>query len=96
MVSVNMPSLIILGFLIGIILIILGNREKDDMSRRNSLLKSGILVVGIMIPLTPISWFGYWVLTSYYTMLLQDYIIVGGAIVFGILVIFQGFRSIGK
>jgi uncharacterized membrane protein len=93
MFSINMPSLLVIGFLIGIILIILGSRESEDLSRRNRLLKSGILIVGIMIPVTPISWYGYWVLTSSLELLLLDYIIIAVAIVIGILVIYQGFKS---
>lgn len=96
MFAVNIPSLIIIGFLIGIILIIVGNRERDDMSRRNKFLRSGIIVVGIMIPVTPISWYGYWALSSSVTLMLLDYIIIAVAIVIGILVIVQGFRSTSK
>jgi hypothetical protein len=93
MVSINMPSLIIIGFLIGVILIYLGTREKENMSRRNSLLKSGIVVVGIMIPVTPISWYVSWMYTTGLELLFIDYVIIAVAIVIGILVIYQGFKS---
>ncbi|MFW9810602.1 MAG: hypothetical protein ACFFE6_14585, partial [Candidatus Thorarchaeota archaeon] len=78
--SVNMPSLLIIGFLIGIIFVVLGNREMGDLVRRNRLLKIGISVVGIMIPVTPLSWYGYWALTSSIVLMPLDYIIIGIAI----------------
>ncbi|MFW9927111.1 MAG: hypothetical protein ACFFDM_10105 [Candidatus Thorarchaeota archaeon] len=93
LLSVNMPSLLVIGFLIGIILIILGNRELEDLARRNRLMKTGISIVGIMIPITPISWYGYWVWTSGTVLTVVDYLIIAIAIIVGLLVIYRGFTS---
>jgi len=59
MFSINIPSMLIFGFLIGIVLLILGYRERTDIRRRNRFIGSGLSIIGIMILLTPLSWFLY-------------------------------------
>ena len=57
MVSINIPSLLILGFLVGVVLLIIGYREGADLRRRNRLMGSGLGIIGIMTLMTPVSWF---------------------------------------
>jgi len=59
MVSISIPSLLALGFLIGMVLLILGYREEINLRRRNLLMGSGLGIIGIMVLLTPLSWFLY-------------------------------------
>jgi hypothetical protein len=59
MVSINIPFLLALGFLVGIVLLILGYREREDVQRRNRFMGSGLSIIGIMTLLTPLSWFLY-------------------------------------
>jgi hypothetical protein len=59
MVSINLPSLLALGFLVGIVLLIIGYRERGDFQRRNRFIGSGLSIIGIMTLLTPLSWFLY-------------------------------------
>jgi hypothetical protein len=93
----NMPSLLITGFLIGFILIIIGYREVRDLSRRNHLIGIGIGIVGIMIPVTPLSWYIYWVgLPGLLALELVHKAVIGLAILVGVVVIFQGARVYGR
>ena len=59
MVSISIPSLLALGFLVGMVLLILGYRERTDVQRRNRFMGSGLSIIGIMTLLTPLSWFLY-------------------------------------
>lgn len=59
MVTVSIPFLLAFGFLLGMLLLILGYRERVDVLRRNRLLGSGLSIIGIMTLLTPLSWFLY-------------------------------------
>ncbi len=59
MVSISIPPLLALGFLIGMVLLILGYREEINLRRRNLLMGSGLGIIGIMVLLTPLSWFLY-------------------------------------
>lgn len=59
MVSISIPALLALGFLIGMVLLILGYREKINLRRRNLLMGSGLCIIGAMALITPLSWFLY-------------------------------------
>ncbi|MFW9886660.1 MAG: hypothetical protein ACFFER_00655 [Candidatus Thorarchaeota archaeon] len=59
MFAVPIPILLALGFLIGFVFLVLGYREESDLIRRNHLLGLGIVILGIMIPVTPLSWYGH-------------------------------------
>jgi len=91
--AINVPSLLIIGFLIGVILIIRGNRDLEDLTKRSRLLKVGISIIGIMIPVTPLSWYGYWVFSSGMALMIIDYAIIAISIVVGIIVIYKGLTT---
>lgn len=93
MVSVNIPVLLAIGYLIGIVLIIIGYRETEDLARRTRLLRIGILIVGVMIPVTPISWYAYWIIATGMILVLIDCIIIAIALIVGLIVIYWGFKS---
>ncbi|MFW9817745.1 MAG: hypothetical protein ACFFEW_17645 [Candidatus Thorarchaeota archaeon] len=91
MFTIPIPPLLAIGFLTGIILFVLGYREHTDTSRRHHLMGSGLIVIGIMIPLSPISWYLYWILTSILILGLIDFVIIGFTLVAGIALIYRGF-----
>ena len=62
MFAVPIPPLLALGYLIGIILLVLGYMEKTNPTRHQHLLGLGIIIIGIMIPITPLSWYVYMML----------------------------------
>lgn len=88
-----MPGILATGFLIGIILIILGNRENQNLERRNHLIGLGIMVIGIMIPITPLSWYLYWVgIVGLLILGGEPQIVTLFALVIGIIIVYQGTR----
>jgi hypothetical protein len=64
MFSIPIPPLLALGFLIGLVLLLLGYRENADLVKRNHRMGSGLIIIGIMVPISPLSWYVYWILTS--------------------------------
>ncbi len=87
MFAIPIPPLLAIGFLIGIILVALGYRNRDD--RQMGL---GVVIIGLMIPVTPISWYVYWVVTGGLLLGLLDIAIILGALIFGILFLYKGFK----
>jgi hypothetical protein len=92
MFVVPIPPLIAFGFLIGIVLFVLGYRETEGSLRRYHLMGLGIVVIGIMIPVTPLSWYGYWVLTAALVLGITELTIIAVAVILGVLLIYQGAR----
>jgi uncharacterized membrane protein len=92
MSTVFMPFILALGFTIGIVLLVLGYRETEDRPRRNRLMGLGIVVIGIMIPVTPISWYAYWVLTAALVLGIVELTIIGIAVILGIVLMYLGAR----
>jgi hypothetical protein len=64
MFSVNIPALLALGFLIGILLVAIGYREKGNLVLRAHRIGLGIIIIGIMIPVTPLAWYGFLLLRT--------------------------------
>jgi hypothetical protein len=93
MVSVSMPFLLAIGYLIGIVLIVLGYRETEDPAKRTRLLRMGFLIIGIMIPITPISWYAYWIISTGLILVLIDYVIIAMALIVGLILIYWGFNT---
>ena len=58
MFSINIPALLALGFLIGILLVAIGYREKANLVLRAHRIGLGTIIIGIMIPATPLAWYG--------------------------------------
>ncbi|MHA2003575.1 MAG: hypothetical protein ACW960_05645 [Candidatus Thorarchaeota archaeon] len=93
MFVIPIPPLLALGFLIGIILLVLGYREESDLTRRHHLMGSGVVVIGIMIPITPLSWYGYWMVTRGLVLGLTEIVIIAIALIVGILLVYKGVKT---
>lgn len=93
MFAVPIPMLLALGFLIGIGILALGYRERSDMTRRHHLMGLGVIIIGIMIPATPISWYGYWMITSELVLGLIEIVIIAVTLAIGILLIYKGVKT---
>ncbi|MHA2005622.1 MAG: hypothetical protein ACW975_14660 [Candidatus Thorarchaeota archaeon] len=93
MFTVPIPMLLALGFLIGFAILALGYRERSDMTRRHHLMGLGAVITGIMIPVTPISWYGYWIVLSGLVLGLIEIVIIGVALIIGILLIYKGVKT---
>ena len=90
------PPLLALGFLIGIILLVLGYREKIDLTRHQHLMGLGIIIIGIMIPVTPLTWYGYFIVTSGLILGLLEIVIIAVTLVIGIVFLYIGFKTYTK
>jgi hypothetical protein len=58
MVAINIPSLLALGFIIAILLIYYGRGKGTSNPSYFSLIGSGIILLGIMVVMVPLSWYG--------------------------------------
>jgi Ca2+/Na+ antiporter len=58
-VGVSAPALLALGFIIGIVLVVVGLLEQKNRTRRAHLMAAGVLLLGIMSIVTPLLWYGY-------------------------------------
>jgi hypothetical protein len=93
MVTIPIPPLLALGFLIGVVLLILGYREESDITRRHHLMGLGVVVIGIMIPVSPITWYGYWIVTIGLVLGLVEIAIIAIALIIGIVLIYKGIKT---
>jgi FtsH-binding integral membrane protein len=59
MVMVSIPALLGFGFIVGIVLVLLGLVEQKNQQRRAHLMAAGVIVLGIMSVVTPLLWYGY-------------------------------------
>ena len=87
MFSIPIPPLLAIGFLIGILLIASGYRSQNDRQ-----LGLGVMIIGFMIPITPISWYGYWIVTSGLVLGLIEIAILAIALIIGLLLLYKGFK----
>ena len=92
MLSVPLPMLLAIGFLIGFVFLGLGYREGSDLTRRYRFMGMGGITIGIMIAVTPISWYAYWIVTSGLFLGLIEIAIIGFALIIGILFIYKGVK----
>ena len=69
------PGILGIGFVIAILLIVIGFREKEDFLRKVRYVRSGGILFGIMIIVTGLIVYGYLVVTMSLSMTLQDVII---------------------
>jgi len=92
MFAFSMPFILALGFLVGIVLLLLGYREIEDRPRRNRLMGLGTIVIGIMIPVTPVSWYVYLVLTAARVLGIVELAIIAIAVILGIVLMYLGAR----
>jgi len=87
MFAIPIPPLLAIGFLIGIILLALGYRNQD-----NRQMGIGLMIIGFMIPVTPISWYVYWIVTRGLVLGPVEVVIILGALIIGVLLLYKGFR----
>ncbi|MHA2026565.1 MAG: hypothetical protein ACW98U_11760 [Candidatus Thorarchaeota archaeon] len=87
MFTIPIPPLLAIGFLIGIILLALGYRSQSDHQ-----MGLGLVIIGLMIPITPISWYGYLMLTSALVLGLIEIVIIAVALIIGIVLMYKGFK----
>jgi len=92
MFTIPIPPLLAIGFLIGIILLALGYRTKADLIKRHHQMGLGTVIIGIMIPPTPISWYGYWALTSVILLGIIDIAIIAVTLIIGIVLVYTGIK----
>lgn len=56
--TINIPSLLAIGFIIAILLIYYGRGKGKSNPSYFTLIGSGIMLFGIMVVLVPLSWYG--------------------------------------
>jgi hypothetical protein len=93
MFTIPIPPLLAIGFLIGIILFALGLRNQDDLVKRNHQMGLGLVIIGFMIPVTPISWYGYQMVTSGLVLGLVEIFIISVAVIIGIVIVYKGVKT---
>ncbi|TET09762.1 MAG: hypothetical protein E3J86_07240 [Candidatus Thorarchaeota archaeon] len=96
MFTVPIPPLLALGFLIGIILLVLGYRENADLTRRNHLMGLGLIIIGIMIPVTPATWYGYLVVIHGLVLGITEIAVIAIALILGIILMYLGAKNYSK
>ncbi|MHA1902737.1 MAG: hypothetical protein ACXADL_13490 [Candidatus Thorarchaeota archaeon] len=93
MFVIPIPPLLAIGFLIGIVLLVLGYRNKTDLTRRYHLMGLGTVVIGIMIPVTPISWYVSGMVTLGWVLGLAEISIIAIALIIGFILIYYGVKT---
>ncbi len=78
------PGILGIGFVIAILLIVIGFREKGDFLRKVRFVRAGGVLLGLMIIVTGVAWYGYLLMTTPLT--LTDVIILTAISSFGGLV----------
>ena len=96
MFTVPIPPLLALGFLIGFILLVLGYRENADLTRRNHLMGLGLIIIGIMIPVTPATWYGYLVVIHGLVLGITEIAVISIALILGIILMYLGAKNYSK
>jgi Na+/phosphate symporter len=89
MFGLSAPGILGIGFVIAILLIVIGFREKDDFPRKVRFIRAGGILFGIMIIVTGLTVYGYLVAVMALSMTLQDVIILAsvssiGGLIMGI------------
>jgi len=94
LVAVSLPALLALGFVVGLVLLVLGLLEMKKGKRRAHLIAGGTTLLGVMSVVTPLTWYGYWAfLGGVVVMGLGDLLIVALLALFGGLLIAFGIQS---
>jgi len=96
MIAIPIPAILVLGFLVGIILLLLGYRENTDPTKRQHRMGLGIIIIGIMIPITPASWYGYLIVTSGLILGLIEIAIIAVTLLIGIVLLYLGVKTFSK
>ncbi len=61
---INVPALLMIGFAVAVLFIILGYRERVDITKREKSIRIGLGLLGLMVIVTPLSWYGSWAIVS--------------------------------
>ena len=96
MLVIPIPPLLALGFLIGIILLVLGYREETDSTRHQHLMGLGIIIIGIMIPITPLSWYGTMIIAHGLTLGVFEIAVIAIALMIGAVFLYIGSKTYTK
>ncbi len=81
------PGILGIGFVIAILLIVIGFRERTEYHRRVRFLRTGGILFGVMIIITGTTLYGYLATTIMTPMTFQDVLILSGISSFGGLII---------
>ncbi|MFX1482945.1 MAG: hypothetical protein ACFFCP_07130 [Promethearchaeota archaeon] len=87
MFGLSGPGIIVIGYVIAILLVVIGFREKGDFQRRSRYIRSGGILFGTIFIVGGLMVYGYLVALQAYTMTLQGVIIltlnssIGGLII---------------
>jgi hypothetical protein len=93
-VGVNLPALLIIGFVIATIMLILGFVEKKNPPRKKKLMAAGTILMGIMVVAVPLTWYGYWAITmGSILMTIADILIIAFLSILGGIIITLGIVS---
>ncbi len=92
MVAVLIPSLLFFSFSVGIVFVVLGYREMEDLTRRNHMMGAGTAIVGFMVLVTPLSWYVYLMVTIGLILGLFEIAIIAIAVIIGIILMYIGAR----
>jgi len=76
MFAISPVPILTAGFMIAILLIVIGFREKSDYSRKTRLMRAGGILLGLMIIATGLTWYGYLASTSSTPLALEDVVIL--------------------
>ena len=76
MFIVSGPGIIVIGFVIAILLVVIGFREKGDFQRRCRYIRFGGILFGTMFIVSVLTTYVYLIALQAYTMTLQGAIIV--------------------
>jgi hypothetical protein len=93
MFVIPIPPLLALGFLIGIILLVLGYMEKTNPTRHQHLMGLGIIIIGIMIPITPLSWYGTLIITRGLILGVFEIAVIVTALMIGAVLLYIGSKT---
>jgi len=55
---INVPALLMIGFAIAVLFLVIGYRERVDLSKRERSIRIGLVLLGLMVIVTPLSWYG--------------------------------------
>lgn len=76
MFAISPVGILAFGFVIAILLIIIGFREKSDYSRKAGLMRAGGILLGLMMIATGLTWYGYLASTSSTPLTFEDVVIL--------------------
>jgi hypothetical protein len=83
MVSVSAVGILGIGFFIAIVLLVIGLREKGDLTKKVRLIRAGGFLTGLMVIITGLTWYGYIAMREATIMTLGDVVTLTSISAFG-------------